>query len=231
MKNTGFYRNISGMKKLDQQGSTGLLIALIVAILLLFGSLGFGLWAFGSQQNYKNNTDQIVATQVKIAVDKNSTFKDNQFAEAQKSPLKTYNGPSTYGSIVMQYPKTWSAYVDSTNQGGAPIDGYFNPDIVPGTDSGSTYALRLQVTADSYDSELQQIDSAVQSGDVTVKPYSFANVKGVVGVRVDGKISDTVQGTMILMPLRDKTIKLWTETNQFQTDFNTYVLPNFKFSP
>jgi len=218
------------MSKLDQRGNVGLIIALVLTIFLLLGSLAFGMWAFSSQQNYKNNTDKIVATQVKIAVDQNSTAKDNQFAEQLKSPLRTFMGPSTYGSIQLQYPKIWSAYVDSSSSS-LPLDGYFNPDFVPGTESSSTYALRLQVTSDGYSDELSQYQSQVQAGQVTIAPFSFPNVKGVVGVKITGQLTDTVQGTAVLVPLRDKAIKLWTETNQFQNDFNKYVLPNFKFSP
>jgi hypothetical protein len=219
------------MKQLDEQGSTGLLIALIVTVVLLLGSLIFGFWAYGSQQDYKNNTDKKITAAVQIAEQQLSTKKDNEFAEAEKSPVKSFNGPSAYGSISLSYPKTWSAYADITGQNGQPVDSYFNPNFVPGISTSSSYALRLQVTQDSYDQQLQQFDSLVQSGKVTIKPYSFPNVKGVVGVRIDGSITSTASGTMILVPLRDKAIKLWTETDQFKNDFATYVLPNFKFSP
>jgi hypothetical protein len=60
-------------------------------------------------------------------------------------------------------------------------------------------------------------------------------VPGSLGSKVSGQIKpgvDKVQGTLILMPLRDKTIKLWTESNSaFGKDFNTAVLPNFSFVP
>ncbi len=220
------------MNKLDQQGSAGLLISLVVTVCLLLISFGFGLWAFSSQQNYKNNVDQIVSREVKVAVDKNSTAKDNEFAELQKSPLKSYNGPPAYGSTILKYPKTWSAYVDSSGEGAAPVDAYFNPNYVPSTQTnGVVYALRMQVTSDSYDTELQQFDDQVQAGKVRISPFSFANVKGVVGVKVIGQISENTQGTLILVPLRDKALKLWTESDQYKADFNKYILPNFKFSP
>ncbi|MGZ6004819.1 MAG: hypothetical protein ACXWLH_01570 [Candidatus Saccharimonadales bacterium] len=219
------------MSKLDQKGGVITVVALSITFLLLIGALVFGFWAYSNEQKYKNNTDQIVAQQVKIAVDKNSTDKDNQFAEVQKSPVKIYNGPSTYGSIILKYPKTWSAYVDTSAQGSQPIDGYFNPNFVPGIQTNSTYALRLQVTADGYNDELQNFDSPAQSGQVKITPYSFPNVKGVVGVKIVGQLNQNLRGTMILIPLRDKTLKLWTETDQFQADFYKYILPNFKYSP
>lgn len=218
------------MKKLNQHGSVVTVIAIVVLSFLLVGSLVFGLMMFSSQQKYKNNTDQIVAQQVKIAVDNNSTAKDNEFAELNKSPVKTYSGSSDYGSIVLKYPKTYSAYVDTQTQSNIPINGYFHPNFVPGVQSGSTYALRLQVGG-SYNEELQKFDSLAQDRKVSVKPYRFPNIKSVTGVKVTGQLTQTVNGTMILVPLRDKSIKLWTETDQFEKDFNKYVLANFKFSP
>lgn len=219
------------MTKLDQRGNAVLLISFITTVILLIGCLIFAVVEYGNAQNYKNNVEEIAASKVKVAVDLISSQKDKQFNEALKSPLKTYRGPSTYGSIIMQYPKTYSGYVSNGAQSSSPVDGYFHPDIVPGTETNANYALRLEVTSESYDSELQQFDSAVQEGTVTVKPFSFPKVKGVIGVKVEGQIGENQKGTLILMPLRDKAIKVWTESEQFIKDFNTYVLPKFRFSP
>ncbi len=218
------------MKQLDQRGNTGLVVALVLSILLFLGALGFGIWAYGSQQDYKKNSDQKVAAAVEVAKQQTASEKDNEFAEAQKSPVKVFKGPSAYGSILLSYPKTWNAYADTSGRGSAPVDAYFNPNFVPGTQTNSTYALRMQVTNDSYDNQLRQFDGKVQSGRVKIKPYSFPNVKDVVGVRIEGEISSTAKGVMIIVPLRDKSLKLWTETDQYQTDFSKYVLSNFKFS-
>lgn len=219
------------MKQLDQQGNTVLLVSLILSVVLFLAAAGFGIWAYGGRQDYKNNVDQKITAAVEVAKQQTSTAKDNEFAEAQKSPVKVFKGPSAYGSVLLSYPKTWNAYADISGSGSAPVDTYFNPVYVPGTQTRSTYALRMQVANDSYDSQLRQLDSKIQNGKVKVKPYAFANVKGVVGIRVEGEITSTAQGVMIIVPLRDKSLKLWTETDQFQTDFSKYVLPNFRFSP
>jgi hypothetical protein len=41
----------------------------------------------------------------------------------------------------------------------------------------------------------------------------------------------TGTGTMVLLPMRDKTLEIWTESNDYLNDFNTYVLPNMTFAP
>ncbi len=219
------------MIKFNQRGSSSVLLISIVTLAVLFiGALIFGLIEFSSAQNYKNNTDQIVANQIKIAVDKNSSQKDNEFAEAQKSPLKTYQGPETYGNVTIKYPKSWSAYID-TSSNNQPVDGYFHPNFVPGTSSSTAFALRLQVSADTYDQEMAQFTELQQSGEVKVSPFRAAKVQNVLGARIDGKIAEGKQGTLIILPIRDKTLKIWTESNQFSADFSKYILPNLTFSP
>jgi len=41
-----------------------------------------------------------------------------------------------------------------------------------------------------------------------------------------------VQGSMVLVPLRDKTLKIWTEADEtYLKDFNENILPNYTFEP
>ena len=74
--------------KRDEAGSMNiLLIPLILVTILALGASGFGIWAFSSRQEYKNETDKIVATQVGIAKKEVATLKDNEFSEKEKQPL------------------------------------------------------------------------------------------------------------------------------------------------
>src|SRR4051794_27631814 len=106
------------MSKLNQVGAVNsLLLSLIIAAVLLVGALAFGGWAFSSRQDYKDNTDAKIAKAVEIAKQQESSRKDVEFKEKEKQPLRTYNGPDAYGGIALQYPKTWSGYVDDTGNG------------------------------------------------------------------------------------------------------------------
>jgi len=221
-------------KHIDQDGSSSILLfALVFSILLLFGAIGFGIWAFIGVQDYKSNMDEKVAVAVEVAKKEISTSKDNELAEREKSPLKRYSGPSTYGSVGVSYPKTWSAYIDESGTGdsASPLNGYFHPNFVPGIQESSSYALRLQVVANSYSEELKQFDSLVSEGKVKISAYSAPKVAGVVGVRIDGQIINEKKGSMVMFPLRDKTLKIWVEADQFVGDFNNSVLPNLTFIP
>jgi len=59
-------------------------------------------------------------------------------------------------------------------------------------------------------------------------------VPSVAGTRLSGQIfssSKAAPGTIVLVPMRDKTLEIWTESNDYLPDFNTYILPNLSFSP
>ncbi len=214
----------------DERGSAAIIGTMVLLGLLLVAALGFGAWAFMGRQDYKNN----VAAKVKIAVANNTKAvqaKDAvDYAEAAKQPLKLYTGPEAYGSVQLKYPRNWSAYVVTGS--GQPLDAYLNPDFVPSvSDQKSVFALRVQIVATSYSQTLVQFQGLQKQGKVTVTPYALPNTPAVVGVRIDGQLTPTKQGSMVILPVRDKTLKLWIESNQFLADFNNNILPNASFSP
>ena len=219
------------MKTYNQKGviNVATLVASIMSLAFVL-TLIFALMSFTSGQDYKNNSDKKVDAAVAVAVKDAEAKKDASFAEAEKSPVKTYSGPATFGTVIFDYPKSYSGYVVSSN-GGTPLDGSFYPGVVPGSDTTIAYALRMQVIATDYDSLVKQYDTDLKAGKVSVKPFRAAKVPGTLGVRVDGQIDSKKQGSVVLLPLRDKTLKIWTESKEFTADFDKYVLPNLSFVP
>lgn len=208
-----------------------LLIPLIVAVLLLIAAISFGFWAYLGREDYKNNSDKKAAAAVAAAEEILDGKKEAEFAEREKEPLKEYKGPATFGSLVIKYPKTWSAYVTESSRGATPLDGYLHPDVVSGVQSGTAYAVHFQVTSTAYDQELKKFESAAKQGTVSVSPITAPLVSNVAGVRITGEIENGKQGVTVLFPLRDKTLKITTESERFVGDFDTFILPNLTFSP
>lgn len=217
------------MRKLNQSGS--MLALLVVVSTLLLGSLGFGVWALMGRQDFKNNSDEKVAAAVAQAKIEEGIKKDAEFIEAEKSPLKTYVASETFGSLSFQYPKVWSAYISEAGKSSTPLDGYFHPQYVPDVASTTAFALRIQIVDASYEQTLKLLDSSVKSGKIKVSAYRPPKVESVLGARLEGEIASKKQGTMVLLPLRDKTIKVWTENSEFLNDFNTTVLTSLTFAP
>ena len=221
------------MSKSSESGLASSALIIVLLALVLVGSLAFGFWAFSGRQDYKNKADVKIAAAVKAAKEAQATELQKQFDEQSKSPTKSYQGPVTSGSIAFSYPKTWSAYIDESGTGDSstPVNGYFHPNFVPGVQESSSFALRVQVVPNSYSEELKQFDSLVSERKVKISAYSAPKVSGIVGVRVDGQIINGKKGSMVMFPLRDKTLKVWTEADQFVGDFNNSVLPNLTFVP
>ncbi len=203
-----------------------LLIPLITSTVLLLAMIGFGAWSYMSRQDYKNNTDQKVSAAVEVTKKQVSTEKDNEFLEKEKFPLKTYSGPSDLGSIVLSYPKTWSGYV-SDNDGKFFI---FNPDIVTERDTPRN-ALRITVEDKQYSTAVNQYTDKVEDGKAKATIYSLPKVPESVGVRVDGEYDDGKNGSIVILPMRDKTILIACEIQDRIKDFNDIILPNISFKP
>ena len=221
------------MKVNSQAGTINvLLVPLILAVLFFIGAAAFGYWAFMSRQDYKNNADQKVAAAVAIAKQQQSSTDQASFTQAEKNPLRTYTGPEAYGSLNVSYPKTWSAYVAEQDNSNTPLDGYFYPGAVPDvSNQNSSFALRISVLQEAYSQVLSDFQSQVQAGQVKVTPYALPKVPSDVGSRVTGQIAQNKQGDIVILPMRDKTIEIWTEAQQFEGDFNNNILPNVTFSP
>jgi hypothetical protein len=209
-----------------------LLIPLIIAVVLLLSTIVFAAWAYMGMQDYKLNVQPKIDQAVAIAEEKTKTEKDKEFVEKEKSPVRTYKAPQTAGSVVITYPKTWSAFVEESDKSNELVNGYFHPSYVPAANSGTDFALRVEVVSQSYDQVLKQFAGKAKSGKLRISAYKAPKMAaGSVGARVDGEINTGQQDSMVLFPLRDKTIKISTESAQFLGDFNNIVLANLTFEP
>jgi len=218
----------------DQRGALNVLVLPLIMLFLAFlGAVGFAFWAFAGRQDYKTNSDKKVATAVATAEQQQQQTDAKTYAEQAKQPFNSYIGPSAFGNIILKYPKTWSAYVVvNQNNNGLPIDGYFHPNYVPDvTSQSNNFALRVQVVQQSYDNVLNQFTGQIQQKQVTAQPYSLPKVPSVVGSRLEGQIGQNKQGVMIVLPLRNMTMKIWTEAADYKADLDNSILPNFTFQP
>jgi hypothetical protein len=212
-----------------ESGSVSVVLAAVFGVLLLF-SLIFAGWAFAGRQDYKNNVDSKISDAVVVAVQEAETAKEAEFVEQEKLPTRTYKGSATYGSLTFDYPKTWSVYAEEATSG-VVLDLFAFPLVVPGVTPTTLYALRVEITSTTYDTELKRYERDIQTGTVTSTAYRAEKVPDVLGVRLDGAIEREVQGSMVMFPLRDRTIKIYTEIPEFANDFNSIILPTVNFVP
>lgn len=204
-----------------------LLLPLVFAVVFFLGAAGFGAWAFMEREDYKSNSDQKAEAAVAVATKQTESNKENEFIEREKEPLKDYLGPSQFGSIVMKYPKTWSGYVNFEDSEG---ELFFHPGVVTGGE-GKLYATHISVVSSRYEEVVEDYSSQIEEGTAKASAYKLPKMKNIVGIKVTGTIDDEKQGTVIILPLRDKTIKIAIESNNYLGDFNKIILANFTYSP
>ncbi len=218
------------MKRLSDNGSiSGMSVAFIAVCVALVAAIIFGFSSYSSEKKYKNDDNQMINQAVSIAKQKLAAQLNAQFQAQNNATVTSYTGPSQYGSIVLSYPKAWSGYVDTT--GGNPVNGYFNPGVVPSVgDQSNLFALRLEVVADSYSDQLAQYTNQ-QGVPLTITPYALKRVPQIVGVMISGQIQQQKQGVMVMLPLRTDTLEIWTESTQYSNLFTNQILNTVTFQP
>lgn len=210
--------------------------ALMILIILTVLSLIFGVWAFSSRQQYKTINAKNSAAAVSAIAKQQADQK--ALDTAIKQPYKTYASSPTSGTISFNYPKNYSAYVDESGTS-EPINGYFHPGQVPGIQSKTAFALRLELVSTAYSEVLSGFSSPIKSGTLKASAYTPPKLNGVAnvqpGTRLDGQLSSgdqTIKGTMFIIPVRDKTLEIYTQSSStYGSDFNNIVLPSLTFAP
>ena len=213
--------------KNNQNGS--LVVPFVISLGLALCFIVLFVWAFAGRQSYKNNVNEKVAAAVEQTKDEVSEQKDKEFAEEQKNPLATYTGGASLGTVGVKYPKTWNVYVDTETNGQVQLDLKFHPSYIPA--SGKLYATRIQVLSRTYTDQLATYSQAITKGSVTATPYVFPSVSSQTGTLLSGQIDKNYTGKMVLMPIRDKTLVVWTEGQEYLSDFEKTVLENITFIP
>jgi len=220
--------------KRDQRGAISLLSLFSTLITLLFiVAVCISVVLYNGEHKYKNNSDILVARAVTAAKQQQQSTDQSQFAKESLQPLQPFVGPEAYGTVTLYYPKTYNAYIIVNNSTSNPVNGYFEPGYVPDiSNSANIFALREVILPSAYDQVISAYSGAVQSGKVIITPYSLPKVPSVVGVKITGNIeSNVTNGILVIFPLRNTTLEVWTEAAQYESNFNTLILPNLSFSP
>jgi hypothetical protein len=212
-------------------------LPLVIACLLLVIALVFGIWAFGQMQDYKNNSDKKVATAVAASQKAQSADLQAKFDEQSKSPYKTYQGSATYGSLNFSYPKSYNGYDASDDS--QPLNLYFFNGIIPAVGADASYPLRVELLSTDYAQAVQQFSTQLTDATVKASAYIPPKMKGVAniqpGTRFDGAIGQTTtgtkQGSMVVLRLRDKTLRISAETAGGVKDLDNIILPSLTYVP
>ena len=110
----------------------GKLIGMVVLGVLFLAAGSAAIWAYMNYVDAKENVDSKVQEATAEAVKKQSDQDEAAFLAREKEPMRQFAGPDDYGHLTFDYPKTWSAYQDtSIAKSGATYAAYLNPIVVP----------------------------------------------------------------------------------------------------
>lgn len=211
------------MRHMNQKGVMNpLLVPLILAVVFVIGT-SVGMFMYYSKYiDQKDNVDAKIESAVELAESEQKTKLEAEFREKEKLPNKTYTTPAIYGSVKLTYPKTWSGFVSDS---GSTLEYYSHPDVVPS--KNVNYALRMTVSEKAFATEIKRYEALVKKGDLTAQSIS---VSGTTGTRFDGLLKQDQEGILVMFPLRDTTLKVWTENKDYKGDFEN-ILKLLTFVP
>lgn len=219
------------LKKLDQDGAANpLLLGLIASGLLLLVAIVFGISQMSKANDYKNNVNEKVSEEVIKQTKLIAEQKQAEFDEKEKAPYKFWTSPTQYGSIKVGFPKTWSYYLslNETGSSGQAIDLYAYPDYVPEISKSNKYALRMNLETADYNSVLDGYRKKSKQDGLEISTVQISNVSGI---KVRGALTKDTSGTLVVFPIRDKVLTVWTESQDYESDFENIVLKNLSFIP
>lgn len=223
--------NMVKLKKLDQAGAASpLLLGLIACGVLLVVALVFGVGQMAKANDYKKNIDTKVSEEVAKQSKVIAEQKQAEFDEKEKAPYKFWTSPTQYGSIKVGFPKTWSYYLSLNEVGnsGQAIDLYAYPDYVPEISKDNKYALRMVLETADYNNVLDTYKKKSKQDGLAISTIQISNVSGI---KVRGALTKDTSGTLVVFPIRDKVLTVWTESQDYESDFENIVLKNLSFIP
>ena len=213
-------------KNLEAGAANPLVISNVLLALLTIVFGGVAIWAYVNYQDQKNNVDAKIEVAVVDAKKVQRADDEKDFFEREKSPNFTFVGPDDLGRVTFKYPKTWSGYVAKASS--SAYEAYLNPGIVPTVGRDIPYALRVIVQTTAYEKILDDYEDQIEKGELKSSPVTAGSQSGI---RLDGTFSKSIQGSMVIFKIRDKTLMIASDATAFRNDFDKTILPTLTFNP
>ncbi|MFI5240329.1 MAG: hypothetical protein ACHQUB_01300 [Candidatus Saccharimonadia bacterium] len=175
---------------------------------------------FGNERHVQSQLS--IASQTYIAQGKATQLKTDQQNAliAGETPFRDYVAPELYGGFDIKFPKDWNAYVIEDDSQLNQVVLYLNPSFVtlsgqnPATNS---YAFRAVLINERSTTVIANLVGIAKTNGVTNKSVT---VSGIASTWYDGKFDQFHNGVLVLVPVRDKTLELITDTHDYLTEFN-----------
>ena len=207
-------------------------IAIIALSLLSLTFIGLFIWMFVQYDTAKTDVDGQISKAVVESVDNNTMKLENEFAEREKYPFRTFAGPADYGELTFEYPKTWSVYVARDAANGGDFEVYMNPVEVNAISNDTLMALRLSILNAAFDDVTARYQGELEGDapNMRLDSVTIGRDSNITANRYTGKIPGTeFNGFVVIFKILDKTVILQTDSVLFEGDFNT-LLASIRFN-
>lgn len=201
---------------------------LILGILLALAVIAIGvlLWLYitlnAKYLSVSSNVQAQIDVEVAQAISKNTTKMEEEFADRERYPYRTFAGPADFGSLTFKYPKTWSVYIDKDGSAaGSEFAAFLNPvEVYSINNNTSINALRVNIRTASFESAVQNYDNQVTSGKLTLNIRNIGSASANVYA---GEFSEGLRGVVAIFRIRDKVVTLQTDAELFSGEFNNIL--------
>lgn len=203
------------IKNHQNGNTTTITIGVLAFLVIVVGSFSF--WAFTNYTKQRDTVNQQVSAAVQEARKQQRTDDEKRFEEERKSPYRSYTAPEVFGGITLEFPKNWNVYVIDKTGSGTQVDLTIHPDKVRESgDSTNIYAFRMELKDSLFERENESLKRDTERGNLKAKSVTVSDIEGV---QYDGEIERDINGRKIILPYRDKTIIMWTESRDYFNDF------------
>lgn len=198
-------------------------IILVVVCIIAAVAIVFAVINFMQYNELKNNADSEKEIAVAEAKKDQQEIDNLKFEDQLKLPNNPFTGPSDYGSLSFEYPKTWSVYVESDGLNNSDFVSYFAPSqINPVGSEDSRYALRFYILNRQFNDVVKDYERLASDNGLSQSTFNGDNNR-ISGIRYEGSISDEIDGVVIVTKVNDKTAIFQTDAKVYMDDFNKLI--------
>ncbi len=202
------------------------MLALIITTLLSVGLLIVTIILAAQLHEANANVEGKIREAEALAVNTTTTRLEANFAKREKANYRQFTSPSDYGELSFEYSKTWSLYIAQDASRGGDYEAYFHPVEVRAISNANAYALRVRILNQPFDTVASSYDSLIKDGKVTL---SVQEINGETANIYTGTISNDFYAKVALIKIRDKTVVLRTDSQDFFEDFDR-ILSTIKYN-
>ena len=203
-------------------------ISLILIIILGIGTIGFGLasiLAFGKAHTATATLNSSTANAARSAANTQKEADDKAAIVANESPYRTYTAPEAFGAFAISFPKNWNLTVDLEDNDQSQVDMQLHPDMVRTVNNKiDLLATRVTLVREQMSDYLARFTSNKKISQTPV------TVSGIAGMKLTGTFPDARTTTMIVVPVRDKSLVFTNEDTTYAAEFQT-ILAQAKINP